>query len=86
MFRGDIFLSPKVFQDFVRVKRQDDFVSPGLQERENIGKIDIRYLCHRRGTVSETSNPFSETEKALRLPKFPGNAKPGKLFRTPKII
>jgi hypothetical protein len=86
VFSSDISLSPKVLQYFVRFKRQDNFVPPGLHERENIGKIAIRRMCHRPRTAPETRNLLSETEKPRRLPKLLGNSKPRKLLRTPVVI
>jgi hypothetical protein len=85
-FGSDISLSPKVLQYFVRFKRQDNFVPPGLHERENIRKIAIRHMSDRPRTAPETRNLLSETEKSRRLPKLLGNAKPRKLLRTPVVI
>src|SRR5579862_9301571 len=86
-FRGaDIYFSPKIFEYFVRVKREHDFVFPALHLGEHIGKIAVRFLCHRPRTSPKTRNLLSDTEKPRRLPRFPGNAKPRKLLRALVIV
>ena len=85
-FRRDISLLPKILHDFVRVKRQHDFLPAGLHEGKNIGLPAIRRLLDRPRTAPEASVLLPKTEKARRLPKCLGNAELLKFFWTPEII